>query len=150
MNDEDVTDPEIIKSYIIGQRDLLKKSNGGPIDDKVLGEEMLRPLLLTLSERTRSWAKEDPPRKVTLAFAKMEWAQHKRSWLEKFSNPAKQQRQRPRPAAAKAAGPKPPRPVPQTSAPSKAADRKQPPPPTCRAAAMGEVSVPGGASKTED
>ena len=39
QNDEDES-PEAIKTFLISQRDLLKKSNNGPIDDKYLGAEM--------------------------------------------------------------------------------------------------------------
>jgi len=93
-SDDHECNPEAIKLFLISQREKLKKSNKGPIEDKYLGEEMLVPLMKTLSQKTQLWAKEDPPRKVTLGFVKTEWDLHKQSWLERFSNPAAQKRDR--------------------------------------------------------
>jgi hypothetical protein len=85
--DEDAAaDPEAIKRYLIAQREKLKKSNNGPIEDKYLGEEMLIPLLMSLSEKARQCAAD----KVTLAYAKAEWHKHKAAWLQKFAAPGKQ------------------------------------------------------------
>ena len=85
-DDENETDPEAIKSYLISQKNKLKASNGGPIADKELGEAMLIPLLKDLT-----LASKDNP--VTLQFAKAEWGKYKSGWLQKHAVPGKQSRQ---------------------------------------------------------
>ena len=137
INDDDEnTDPDAIKQYLICQREKLKASRGGPIADKYLGEEMLIPLLKSLSEKTILFSQEDPPRnRVTLAFAKAEWEKHKHAWLQLHARPG-QQKKRPPP------GQKWQRPPTATNQPAKQPLRAAPPPnqragppPTCAAAA---------------
>merc|ERR1712216_3713 len=89
---DEVSSPEEIKKYLIEEKDKLKRSSGGPIEDKYLGEEMLVPLLKTLSEANTRATQQGLPR-PTLAFAKAEWSQHKIAWLQKFNAPTKQKPQ---------------------------------------------------------